>query len=140
MIKIRTLILSATMLLCATALGAQTIEKTFVRSFNLMGANEMILRVEGPVEVKTWSQSIARVQVTVQLENGTESMLRSLAQAGRYTLNGELHEGQYVADLPGMEREVLINGNPLGEHLSYVVFVPEGVRLNVENSSSAAGF
>ena len=84
------LILVALLLLAGASLFAQTIEKTFVRSFNLMGAQETTLRMDVPIEVKTWGQSIARIQMTVGLQNGTESMLRSLAQAGRYNLKGQL--------------------------------------------------
>lgn len=133
-------ILVALLLMVGTGLLAQTIEKTFVRSFNLMGAQEAVLQFEGPVEVKTWSQSIARIQMTVTLERGSESMLRSLAQAGRYNLKGQMEEGQYVVSVPGMEREVLLNGQKLSENINYVVFVPENVHVNIENSTSAAGF
>ena len=126
-------ILIATFLLVGAGLFAQTIEKTFVRSFNLMGAQETVLRVESPVEVKTWEQSIG-------LESGSESMLRSLAQAGRYNLRGQLESDQYVISVPGLQREVLVNGKALAEDITYVMFVPENVRVNIENSTTAAGF
>lgn len=134
------LILVALLLLAGAGLFAQTIEKTFVRSFNLMGAQETTLRIDAPVEVKTWGQSIARIQMTVGLQNGTESMLRSLAQAGRYNLKGQLESQQYVISVPGLEREVLVNGKALAEDITYVVFVPDNVRVNIENSTTAAGF
>lgn len=133
-------ILVALLFVTTAGLFAQTVEKTFVRSFNLMGAQEAVLQFEGPVEVKTWSQSITRVQMTVGIERGSESMLRSLAQAGRYNLKGQLESDQYLISIPGLEREVLINGQALEENISYVVFVPEKVRVNIENSTSAAGF
>ena len=134
------LILVALLLLAGAGLFAQTIEKTFVRSFNLMGAQETTLRMDAPVEVKTWGQSIARIQMTVGLQNGTESMLRSLAQAGRYNLKGQLESEQYVISVPGLEWEVLVNGKALAENITYVVFVPDNVRVNIENSTTAAGF
>lgn len=134
------LLLVALLLLAGAGLFAQTIEKTFVRSFNLMGAQETTLRIDAPIEVKTWSQSIARIQMTVGLQNGSESMLRSLAQAGRYNLKGQLESQQYVISVPGLEREVLVNGKALAEDITYVVFVPDNVRVNIENSTTAAGF
>ena len=132
-------LLAVLFLLAGAGLFAQTIEKTFVRSFNLMGAQETVLRVDAPVEVKTWAQSIARVQMTVGLTSGSESMLRSLAQAGRYNLKGQLEEAQYTISVPGLEREVLVNGKALTEEITYVVFVPENVRVSVENSTTASG-
>ena len=121
-------------------LFAQTVEKTFVRSFNLEGAQEAVLQFEGAVEVKTWSQSIARIQMTVGLEKGSDSMLRSLAQAGRYNLKGQLENDQFLISVPGLNREVSVNGQTLVENISYVVFVPDNIRVNIENSTSAAGF
>ncbi|WP_020534423.1 hypothetical protein [Lewinella cohaerens] len=132
--------LVALLLVTAAGLFAQTVEKTFVRSFNLQGAQEAVLQIEGPVDVQTWSQSITRIQMTVGIERGSESMLRSLAQAGRYNLKGQLDNDQYLISVPGLEREVLVNGQALAENISYVIFVPEDVRINIENSTSAAGF
>jgi hypothetical protein len=134
------IIFVALFLVTTAGLFAQTIEKTFVRSFNLQGAQEAVLQVEGAVEVKTWSQAITRVQMTVGLERGSESMLRSLSQAGRYNLKGTLENDQFFISIPGLEREVLVNGQALEESISYVIFVPEKVRVNIENSASAAGF
>jgi hypothetical protein len=133
-------ILVALLLVTAAGLFAQTVEKTFVRSFNLQGAQEAVLQFDGPVEVKTWNQSIARIQMTVGLERGSDSMLRSLAQAGRYNLKGQLENDQYLISVPGLNREVSVNGQTLAENITYVVFVPEDIRVNIENSTSAAGF
>ncbi len=132
-------ILAVLFFLAGAGLFAQTIEKTFVRSFNLMGAQEAVLRVDAPVEVKTWTQSVARVQMTDGLNSGSESMHRSLAQAGRYNLKGQLEDAQYTISVPGLEREVRVNGKALNEDITYVVFVPENVRVNIENSTTASG-
>lgn len=132
--------LIALLLVTTAGLFAQTVEKTFVRSFNLEGAQEAVLQFEGAVEVKTWSQSIARIQMTVGLEKGSDSMLRSLAQAGRYNLKGQLENDQFLISVPGLNREVSVNGQTLVENISYVVFVPDNIRVNIENSTSAAGF
>ncbi|WP_367388740.1 hypothetical protein [Lewinella sp. LCG006] len=132
--------LVALLLVTAAGLFAQTVEKTFVRSFNLQGAQETVLQFEGAVEVQTWNQSIARIQMTVGLERGSDTMLRSLAQAGRYNLKGQLENDQYLISVPGLSREVSVNGQTLAENITYVVFVPENVRVNIENSTSAAGF
>lgn len=134
------LLLVGFLLLTAVGLFAQNVEKTFVRSFNLQGAHEMALQLNGAVEVQTWSQSTARVQMTVGLERGSESMLRSLAQAGRYNLKGQMADGQYQVNVPGLAREVKVNGQSIGEMISYVVFVPENVHVVIEDTTAAAAF
>ena len=90
--------------------------------------------------MQTWDQPSARVQMTVGLDNNSESMLRSLAQAGRYNLRGQLAEGTYTISVPGLGREVLVNGQSLNETVSYVVFVPEPVRVIIDGTTSAANF
>lgn len=128
------------LLLATSGLFAQSVEKTLVRSFNLQGAQEVALEVDASVEVKTWSQKIMRIQINVGLEHGSESMLRSLVQAGRYNLKGEMLDGLYTVTVPGLAREVRVNGSILPENLSYVIFVPENVHVDILSSSSAQAF
>lgn len=127
-------------LLATSGLFAQSVEKTLVRSFNIQEAQVVALQVDHPVEVKTWSQKIMRVQINVGLDRGSESMLRSLVQAGRYNLKGEMKDDYYVVTIPGLSREVRVNGAILAENLSYVIFVPENVHVDVLSSSSAQAF
>jgi hypothetical protein len=134
------LLLVGFLLMTAVGLFAQNVEKTFVRSFNLQGAQELALEFTGAVEVQTWSQTTTRVQMTVGLERGSETMLRSLAQAGRYNLKGQLTDGQYQINVPGLEREVKVNGQSIGEMISYVVFVPENVHVVIDDSTAASAF
>ncbi len=128
------------MVLAATGLFAQTVEKTLVRSFNLQNSQEVALQLDAPVEVQTWGQKIMRIQMNVRLERGSESMLRSLVQAGRYNIKGELIEGQYVVNVPGLAREVLVNSSALPESISYIISVPEGVHIDLQAGSSVSVF
>jgi hypothetical protein len=118
----------------------QSIEKTLVRSFNLQGASDVTLQLQGPVEVKTWSQDILRVQMTVRLDRGSEAMLRSLVQAGRYNLHGVPAEDAFTIEAPGLSRDVLFNGQQLAENISFTVFAPEEVQITVEDGASAAAY
>jgi hypothetical protein len=45
-----------------------------------------------------------------------------------------------LVNVPGLAREVKVNGQSIGEMISYVVFVPENVHVVVEDSSAAAAF
>lgn len=135
------LLLVGFFMLATVGLFAQTVEKTFVKAFNLLGAQEVTFYFNDAVDVQTWSQPIARVQMTVQLERGSDAMLRSLTQAGRYNLLGKLQEdGTFAVSTPGLAREMQVNGQTLVEGVSYVVFVPENVRVKIDNTTSAASF
>lgn len=130
----------AAMLLLTMGLFAQSVEKTFVRSFNIQGAHEVFFAIEAPVEVETWSQNTIRIQMNVSLDRGTESMFRSLVQAGRYNLKGKLEADQYVVTAPGIEREIRLNGQPLVENYSFTIFVPQGVHIDLLDRATTALF
>jgi hypothetical protein len=121
-------------------LMGQSVEKTFVRSFNLQGISDVTLHLQGPVEVKTWSEDILRVQMNVQLYRGSEAMLRSLVQAGRYNLRGNAMDGVFNVQAPGLAREVRFNGQLLVEQISFTVFAPEQVQISIEDGTAAAAF
>lgn len=129
-----------TLLVCSflSVSWGQTIEKVLVKSFNLQGAQEVVLKTTGGVTVQTWEQDILRIQMTIGLDQGgSDAMLKSLLQAGRYNLRAELVEGRLVIDNPGLERDVLRNGQPLAERISFVVFAPENLRVEVADGTSA---
>jgi hypothetical protein len=133
----RTLLLTLAIMLFGAGLFAQSAEKVLVRSFNPQGAELIALDLAGPIKVDKWTQNTVRIQMTVSLERGTDSMLRSLLLAGRYNLKGQLEQGDYLISVPGLAREVLVNGVPLNERISYQVFVPEEADIDILSTASA---
>ena len=135
--KLSKSIYTLTFLLCATSLTlAQQAEKTLVKSFNLQGNQVVVMDLEGPVELKTWNNDIMRVQMTIQLENGTEAMLKSLVKAGRYNLHSTVIDEGFKVFSPGMHREVTVRGQALQESISYLVYAPERVLVKMANEAS----
>ncbi|RMG85812.1 MAG: hypothetical protein D6714_05290 [Bacteroidetes bacterium] len=120
-----------------TTLHGQS-EKTLVKSFNLNGNQFVLLDLEGNVDVKTWKGDLMRIQITVALENGTEAMLKSLVQAGRYNLKGDDATGEFVVTAPGLQRKVTVRGKELVENISYTVFAPENVTVRLNDSASTS--
>jgi|GEM_PF-1631683 hypothetical protein len=113
-------------------------EKVLVKSFQLEGLPEVVLHASGPVEVRRWQSDVMRVQMTVYVEQATETMVKSLVQAGRYNIRTEALEGRWSVTTPGLQREVLRNGQPLQERISYLVFLPDNTHLTVKSDSSAS--
>lgn len=112
----------------------QSVEKTLVKSFNLEGHESVSIEMDAPVEVKTWSNSIMRVQIQINLENGTDALLKSLVQAGRYNLRHKVVDGEYKIYAPAIDMQVKIGGKPLQDQVSFVVYTPEGVTVNQEKT------
>ncbi len=120
------------LLLFTTSYGiAQDVEKVLVKSFNLQGSQAVVLEMDAPTEVKTWKNDLLRVQMTITLSNGTESMLKSLIETGRYNLKSELVDGQFKVFAPALAREVKIGGKTLEERVSIMVYGPESVQIEL---------
>jgi len=111
-------------------LNAQhTVEKTLVKSFNLQGNDLIDLNLGGDVQVKEWKSPAIRVQMLIILENGNESMLKSLIKAGRYNLTSTQTEDSFEINIPGLDREVMIKGAPLVDNVSFIVYIPSGTNI-----------
>lgn len=107
----------------------QQAEKTLVKSFNLNGYESVAIGMDAPVEVRTWNNPFLRVQIQISIENGSDALLKSLVQAGRYNLRYEIIDGEYNVYAPSLDRIVKIGGKPLTDQVQFVVFAPEGVTV-----------
>ncbi len=127
-----------TLLLFTTSFGlSQEVEKVLVKSFNLQGSQAVILEMDAPTEVKTWKNDLLRVQMTITLSNGSESMLKSLIEVGRYNLKSEVIDGQFKVFAPALAKEVKIGGKTLDERVSIVVYGPESVQVKLTGVGAA---
>lgn len=111
------------------------IEKTLSKSFNLQGKSTLRIDIAN-VEVKTWNEPIARIEMTITCENMSEAMLKSLITAGRYNVQSTIENEILVLNAPGMQKTVKLNGQELKETIKYVINVPKDV--NVINTNSAS--
>lgn len=135
--KIRMTALTLPLLLAFVPIRAQHAEKTLVKAFNLKGQTEIFLDVEGSVNVTTWNEPQMRVQMTITLQNGSETMLKSLVTAGRYNLDSDEENGEYRIVAPGLDRQVKFSsGRLLGEQISFTVFAPKDVTVKTRNDEA----
>lgn len=112
------------------------VEKTLVKSFNLKGNSLVVLDLLGEMEIKEWSNDIMRIQMTIKLEEGTNSMLKSLIQNGRYNLVASEGEDDYKIYAPSMNKEITVRGKVLKENIVYTVFAPENVTVKMASDAS----
>ena len=108
------------------------IEKTLSKSFNLQGKTELRIDMAN-VEVKTWNEPIARIEISIACENVSEAMLKSLITAGRYNVQSTVENESLVLSAPSMQKTVKLNGQELKENVKYVLNVPKDV--NVTNTN-----
>ncbi len=133
-LKIFTTVLLAIMI--ASTAVAQQAEKTLIKSFNLKGNTIVLMDVDGDVEVKEHKGDIIRVQMAIELMNGSSSILCSLIKAKRYNLIGSVEDDEFVLSMPSLEKRVKVGGIELTEKISYTVFAPADVVVKLSNESS----
>ncbi|HFC01125.1 MAG TPA: hypothetical protein ENJ53_10005 [Phaeodactylibacter sp.] len=117
---------------------AQNTERTLVKSFNLKGKDMVMMNVNGDVEVKEWNQDIMRIEVSINLTNGTSSMLKSLIRAKRYNLTSVVNGDALEIQMPSLKRKVKVSGKELTEKITYTVFAPADVQVKLSDETSAS--
>jgi hypothetical protein len=114
---------------------AQQSEKTLVKSFNLSGQSSVMLDLPGKVEVTMWNEPQMRIQMTITLQNGSETMLKSLVTAGRYNLDAKEINGIFSIIAPGLERQIKLgSGQLLGEQITFTVWAPKDVTITTRSA------
>ena len=125
------------LLLAVAPVMAQQAEKTLVKSFNLNGQTAVLLDLDGKSTVTTWNEPQMRIQMTITLQNGSETMLKSLVTAGRYNLDAKEVNGAYSIVAPGLERQIKLgSGQLLGETVTYTVLAPKDVIVTTRPSGN----
>ena len=123
-------------LIFAITIATSQSEKTLVKSFNLKGMQVVELDVDGDVEVIEWDNTIMRIQLTIMIDRGNESTLKSLVRAGRYNLYSKIGDEDFKIFAPGTKKEIKISGQDLNENISYIVYAPENVIVRMAGEAS----
>ncbi|MFT5168362.1 MAG: hypothetical protein ACI8P3_003605 [Saprospiraceae bacterium] len=124
------------LLMTTVSYSQSQVEKTLVKSFNLKGNNVVVLDLTGELEIKEWKNDIMRIQMTIRLDEGTNSMLKSLIQNGRYNLVATDGADDFKIFAPSMNKEIKVHGKVLKENIVYTVFAPENVTVKMAGEAS----
>ena len=124
-------------LLLLSGIATGQAERTFVKSFNLLGKQAVVLNLGDNVQVIPWDSEILRVQMTVSLPTSNIATLKALAESGRYTLKSDLKDDVYVISAPFSQNLIKLNGNELKESTIYVIYIPKNATV-VRNENIAA--
>jgi hypothetical protein len=75
----------------------------------------------------------------IELDRGSEALLKSLVRAGRYNLTAEETEDIYSIVAPNLNREIKIGGQPLNDQVSFVVKKPRNVAFTPSEMEEKTG-
>ncbi len=127
------------LLVLSCSAAAQSSGKTFSKSFNTDGKMKVALDLPGEVDLKVWDNPSIRIEISVTLPDGTNSaMLNELANVGRYNLVAKSEEELLLITAPNLQRQVKVKGQDLKESLSFVVYVPKKMEVEMRNAALLA--
>lgn len=126
------------LLTLSSGLTAQTAEKTFSKSFNTENKGTIKLDLPGAVDLKVWDNPTIRIGITISLASGNSSMLGELANVGRYNLVAKPDGEKLVISAPNMQKQIRIKGEELRETLTFVVFVPKDLKIEMPTTEAVA--
>jgi hypothetical protein len=112
-------------------------ERVFVKSINLIGRQTVLLNIGDNVQTIPTDNDVVRVQMTVKVSNTNDATLKAIAETGRYMLKTDFSVQDVTLSVPGLQRELKLNGNSLNETVTYIVFVPKNIQvlLNTDNKA-----
>ena len=126
------------LLATSTPLCAQTAAKTFNKTFNTDGQSIITLDLPGTIDLKVWDNPTVRIEISVSLPSGNNAMLNELATVGRYNLVSKSTPTQLVITAPNMAKQVRVKGEIIRETLTFVVFVPKDLKIEMHNTEALA--
>jgi hypothetical protein len=129
------LVMLPLLLLSGNATGQA--ERTFVKSFNTSGKQNVTVNLGDNVQINPYDGDLLRVQMTVTLPTTNDATLKALAEIGRYALKTEDKDATMVIAAPTLNNALKINGNSIREIIHVVVYAPKHLTVvkNIESTS-----
>lgn len=122
----------------AVSISAQTTAgKTFTKAFNTDGKSTLRLELPGTVDLKVWDNPSIKFEISVSLPTGNGPMLNELANIGRYNLAAKADGDALVITAPNLQKQLKVKGQEFKESLSFVVFVPKNLEIQLMPSGVA---
>jgi len=121
---------------------AQQAQKTLLKTFNINNSEQVVLDINGVVNVEKWSNPTVRVQMEITYSNANIHVMKYLITKGRYNLKSEITADGYEISVPEVGESVQISkdGKILEETISYTIYIPENVSVIVTETSQASVF
>ena len=122
----------------SVSVAAQSAEKTFSKSFSTESKGTINLDLPGAIDLKIWDNPTIRIGITVSIPSGNAAMLGELANVGRYNLISKSEGDVLTITAPNMQKQIRVKGEELHETLTFVVFVPKDLKIEMPNADAYA--
>ncbi len=123
--------------LLSSGIAAQSPAKIFSKSFNTEGKETLVFDLPGAVDLKIWNNPTIKIEMSVSLPSANPAMLNELANIGRYNMVARTEGDKWFVNIPSMQKQIKLKGEVLKEVLSFVVFVPKDLKVEMLNNQLA---
>jgi hypothetical protein len=132
----KNIIFSIVLMLIASISVAQQAQKNLLKTFDLNGHNEVVLHLDGDVNIERWNNSMLRIQMDISYQNASVNIMKYLISKGRYDLTMTAAAEGLVVEHPNRIDATPINkeGTLLEETIVYTVYVPQNVVVMVNKN------
>ena len=117
--------------------GQSTGSSVFSKSFHSNGKSRVYLELPGVIDLKVWDNPNIRIEFTVSTNLNTATV-NELANAGRYNLVAKPLDELLVIQAPNMQKVLKVKGQELKETITYQVFVPKSMEVEMRNTMAMA--
>lgn len=135
MMTLKSFSLFLLMLLCSCVLIAQNGTKTFNKSFNTESKSTLVFDLPGAIDLKIWNNPTVKIEMSVSLPSANPAMLNELANIGRYNMVSRTDAEKWFVSIPAMSKHIKLKGETLKEVLSFVVFMPKDLKVELPNAA-----
>jgi hypothetical protein len=104
--------------------------RTFVKTLDVKTATFSVDVPNSEVSVSTHSQNFVSFNLTIELVNGSESVLASLCKTTRYDVKVIEEVGNSVITIPNLSKTIAISGVKIIEKIKIEIKAPYGVIMN----------
>ena len=133
----KNLFLTWILILGIIGLGFAQTQKTLVKTLAVdEDYNEVTLTLEANIEVEEWDSKTIRIITEININTG-EQILKAHIKAGRYNYETDYDTENNILllNMPKKEHVIVINGLTLKDNLILKVYIPKGMKYNIENTN-----
>lgn len=118
--------------------SAQSVTRTFNKSFNADNLGTVMLDLPGEIDYKVWDNPYLKIEIGITIASGNGAILNELANIGRYNLVAKSVGDKLVITAPNTQRQLKVKGEELREDFSYTVFIPENMKIEIPQVTAEA--
>ncbi len=127
----RAVLFLAFLFILGTMSAQQTVEKTLIKPVNLQGNSDILVQLDGEVNIKKWSKEYSQIEINIKAFGISDQILKSLVSAGRYDIDIEYKDNAVVLTTPDLTKSVTLRGKNLNDEVIFNVYVPEVSNVKV---------